>query len=91
MTPAQKTFYKKQFWKNLRKMHRMASFWVMTAASGAAAYWLQLTPEEQQKLIESYPFLIKASPLISAAAWIYARAKAQQSLTPPPEDEGDMK
>lgn len=76
-TPEQKQAIKAEFWFNIRTMPKMLSAWVTAVVSLAAAYWLQLSPADQQALISEYPILIKASPVISMLAWMYARAKPQ--------------
>jgi len=81
-TKYQKQIYRHHFRKNLKSMYKMASFWVVTVASLAAMYWLQLSKEEQNALLENYPILAKSAPLITMAAWIYFRARPQKSLTP---------
>lgn len=85
MTEDQKQFYREEMRRNLRKLHRMLSAWVVAIASAVAMYWLQLSPEQQQELLSQFPWLIKSAPLLTMVAWVYARVKPQQSITPVPE------
>lgn len=81
-----RAFYRAQLIKNLCKLHRMMSFWIVAIASAAAAYWLQLDKAAQDELISQYPTLAKLGPLITLVAWVFARIIPQKSVTPPPED-----
>lgn len=89
MTQEEKEFYRSEFRKNFKSLHKMLSAWVVGIASLAAAYWLQLSPEDQQALLAEYPKMIKAAPFFTMAAWMWARSKPQRSLTPPPETPND--
>lgn len=86
MTEDQKKFYKNEFKANLLSVYKMLSFWVVAIATGLASYWLQMSPEDRQALLDTYPVLSKLAPVITMFAWVYARAKPQKSLTPPPEE-----
>jgi hypothetical protein len=53
------------------------STWVVALLCSAAAYWLQLTPGEQQALLASYPWLAKAAPAAGFVTFLAARGVKQ--------------
>lgn len=60
---------------------RHYSTWVAFMASSAAAYWLDMTPEQQAALLAAYPALKLGAPAVSFLAFMLAKALVQ----PPPK------
>lgn len=73
--------------QNLKNLPRMLSFYIVAIVSALAAYWLQLSPEDQVALQTQFPILIKLAPLAAAIAFVLARVKPQDLPQPPPEIE----
>jgi len=66
-----------QFIDNLKRLHTKISTYVALLASAAAAFWLQLTPEDQQAILASFPALKLIGPAVSFVAFVVARGIPQ--------------
>lgn len=66
-----------QFLTNLNRMHRYFSTWVAFLATAAAAYWLQMSPAEQQAILDAFPALKLLGPAIGFTAFVIARGIPQ--------------
>lgn len=67
---------------NLAIAHKMASVWVMTAASFAAAIWLGLDPAQQAAVLQALPIPPWLVPVGVGAVGAVARVWPQKSITP---------
>lgn len=63
---------------DLKELATRYSTWVVAVITGAAAYWLQLSPAEQASLQATYPILTKVAPLAAFVAFLAARAAPQK-------------
>jgi hypothetical protein len=68
---------------NLIQAHRMASMWVMTVASFAAAIWLGLDAAQQAAVIKALPIPPWAVPVGVGVVGAFARIWPQKSINPP--------
>lgn len=68
---------------NMTKLPTRYTTWVVALICSVAYYWLQLTPAEQAKLIDAYPWLSHAAPLSGLLAFLAARVWPQNGKTPP--------
>lgn len=66
------------FKDNFFKLYRHYSTYVAFFASGAAAYWLQMSLEEQTALLSAAPALKVLAPIVSFGAFLVARGVPQQ-------------
>lgn len=66
------------FAKNFARLYRHYSTYVALFASGAAAYWLQLSAAEQAALLNLVPALKVLAPVASFAAFLVARGMPQK-------------
>lgn len=66
-----------EFKTTLKRMHKLASTWVVFLASAMAAFWLQMSPDDQALLIEAFPALKLLAPGIGFAAFVVARGWPQ--------------
>lgn len=73
------------FADHLRLMPRYFSTWVVFLISSAAAYWLQMSPDDQQAVLEALPALRLVAPALGFVAFVIARGIPQ---FPPPDDPG---
>ncbi|MEO8296329.1 MAG: hypothetical protein ABI574_00835 [Burkholderiales bacterium] len=67
----------KEFLAELRLMHKYLSTWVAFLASAAAAYWLQLSADDQQAFLAAFPLLKVVGPAAGFAAFVIARGWPQ--------------
>lgn len=65
------------FASNLRRMPTYFSTWVAFLASAAAAYWLQLAPDDQQAILAAFPAMKLAAPVLGFIAFAVARGIPQ--------------
>lgn len=65
------------FKATLKRMHKLASTWVVFIASALAAFWLQMSPAEQLAVLEVFPALKLVGPGIGFAAFVVARGWPQ--------------
>lgn len=65
------------FGANVRRLPAYFSTWVAFIGSAAAAYWLQLTPADQQAVLDAFPALKLVAPAIGFAAFCIARGIPQ--------------
>ncbi len=70
---------------NARLLSKAHTTKVALVISVAIGYWLQLSPEEQQKLIAAYPWLQHLAPLAAFAAFVIARVWPQGLQAPAPQ------
>lgn len=73
--------------QNLKNLTKTFSFYVVAIASAVAAYWLQLSVEDQIKLQAQFPVLIQLAPLAAIITFVVARIKPQELPPAPPETE----
>lgn len=66
------------FKDNLSQLYRHYSTYVAFFASSAAAYWLQLSAEEQVALLSVAPALKFLAPIASFGAFLIARGLPQK-------------
>lgn len=76
------------FKNNLKRMHRYFSTWVAFLAAAAAAYWLQLTPGDQQAVLEAFPALKLLGPAVGFVAFVIARGVPQLPPTSSTDEDG---
>lgn len=67
---------------NLAIAHKMASMWVMTLASTAAAIWLGLDAAQQAAVLQALPIPPWSVPLGVGAFGAFARVWPQKDITP---------
>lgn len=65
------------FTQNLKRIHTYFSTWVAFLATCAAAYWLQLTPADQQAILDAFPALKLVAPAVGFVAFVIARGLPQ--------------
>lgn len=65
------------FIAELKRIPKYFSTWVAFLASAAAAYWLQLSPDDQQAILSAVPALKLVGPAIGFAAFVVARGLPQ--------------
>ena len=65
------------FKATLKRMHKLASTWVVFIASALAAFWLQMSPDDQAVLLDVFPALKLIAPGIGFAAFVVARGWPQ--------------
>lgn len=57
----------------LKELHTFHSTYVMYFLSGLLAYWLQLSPEDQQAVFAVFPALKIIAPAIGLVSFMVAR------------------
>lgn len=67
--------------ETLAKLVKSYSTYVVMALMGAATYWLQLSADERNVLLTTYPILSKLVPLAGFVVFLAARAAPQPSVT----------
>lgn len=62
----------------LKLLHTFYSTYVTYLLMGIAAYWLQLSPDQQQSILASIPWLSWAGPLVGMVMFLIARGLPQK-------------
>lgn len=72
----------KTFKSNLAALWKHLSTHVALIASCAAAYWLQMSPDEQREVLALFPALKWLGPLIAFVAFVLAKGVPQPPKPP---------
>ena len=72
----------------LKQLHFFYSTYVIYFLMGVAAWWLQLPLDQQQAVMESFPWLKVAGPLLGLVMFMIARGWPQppHPIDPPKTD-----